>query len=291
MILVTGSTGTVGSEVVKQLVEKGVRPRALVRNEEKSRLVSSMGADAAIGDLQDPGSLDKAMEGIDHLFLLSPSGPEQPSKESNAVDAAKRAGVEHIVKLSVIGASPTSDINLVRWHWQSEKYIEESGIGFTHIRPTLFMQNIIWMAQTIISENRIYVAAGDGKASFIDARDIAATAVAALTEAGHMNRVYEITGPEALSHYDVATKLSAALGRRIEYIDTPRDTARQVGQDLGLSGWQLDDSLLYYDYVKSGDLEPVTHWVGRVAGKQPHMFDAFVCDYADVFQREYKAAS
>jgi uncharacterized protein YbjT (DUF2867 family) len=231
------------------------------------------------------------MEDIDRLFLLSPSSPEQTRQEANAVDAAKRAGVSHIVKLSVLGASPTSDIHLVRWHWQSEKYIEESGIGFTHIRPTIFMQNLLQMSEQIMRESRIYAPAGDGRASIIDVRDIASVVVVTLTEEGHMGRAYDLTGPEALSYYDVAEKLSAAVGRKIEYVDIPRDDAIKAVQDLKMPDWRINDYLKYLDYTKNGDLSMVTHWLIRLTGKQPHMFDAFACDYADAFRMAYRAAS
>ena len=286
MILITGATGQVGGEVAKQLSGMGIHYRALVRNPEKASTIAALGAEVVQGDLEKPETLNAAMRGIEKVFLLSPSGPEQLEREGNATEAAKRAGVKHIIKLSVFGASPFSPIVLGQWHWYSEKNIEESGIPFTFVRPTLFMQNFRQFASTIKTEGKIYAPAGDAKVSFIDARDIAAVAVAALTKPGHENKVYEITGPEALSYDEMAKSFSEAIGKPVAYMNIPPDVTRQAMLEVGLPEWLIEDSLYYYEYGRSGHALTVTHWVGRVAEKQPYMFAAFACDYAAAFMSE-----
>jgi len=149
MILVTGSTGKVGSELVRQLSAKGARVRALVRDPAKRATLEAPGVEIARGDLGDPASLDAAMKGVDRVFLLSSVDQRQAELQGNAVQAAKRAGVRHIVKLSSAGTSLDSPITIARLHAQTEKDVEASGIPYTFIKPALFMQFLLNHAPTV----------------------------------------------------------------------------------------------------------------------------------------------
>lgn len=291
MILVTGATGNVGSQVVMQLVDLGIGHRALVHNLSHAERIAGPGVEIVEGDYGDPASMDRAMQNVDHVFLLSPSGPKQLEWEGNVVDAAIRAGVDHLVKLSVFGGGPFTPINLLRWHWESEKYIENCGIPFTHVRPNLYMQDILGFADSIAKEGKFYGCMRNGRMSMIDVRDVATIAVMALTQEGHIDRSYELTGSEALSYYDVAAILSNVLNRPVQYVDLPPADFRKGMLDMGMPDWLADDFINYQNYFANDQGTQTTNWFLRLTGRAPITFDEFVRNYADIFMGRRKMAA
>jgi uncharacterized protein YbjT (DUF2867 family) len=178
-IVVTGATGTVGSRVVEQLRAAGASVRAAVRD--PGRVPSEPRLEAVAIDFARPETLEAAMTGADHLFLLTAFVPEMVEMSHALVDAAKAAGIEHVVKLSAIGAGPGASIALGEWHTKGEKYLEDSGIGFTYLRPNSFMQNYVtYYGETIKTQNAFYLPHGKGKMSLVDPGDVAAVAVKTL---------------------------------------------------------------------------------------------------------------
>ena len=284
-ILVTGATGKIGSEVIKQVAGRGTAVRALVRDPQKAAGVEGAGVELVQGDLMKPETLDAALQGVDRLFLLSPQGGDPYQMESGVVEAAQRAGVRHIVKLAVLGASPFSHVGFIRSHWQTEKQIESAGIPYTFLHPNHLMQHFVAVfAPTIIGNNAFFAPMKDGKVSMVDTRDIAAVAVAALTEDGHEGRIYDITGPEALSYSEAAEQLSAGLGRHIMYMDVPAVAAKQAILGGGVPESVADDVIGLYDYFSKGYGAPITPVVSQVAKKAPITFAQFVHDFAPAFQ-------
>jgi uncharacterized protein YbjT (DUF2867 family) len=290
MILVTGATGKVGSEVVKQLAAKGEAVRVLARSPGKARALLPAGVEVAPGDLKDASSLDAAFAGVDRLFLLAATDPEQVRMERNAIAAAGRAGVRRIVKLSVLGADEESPVVLARWHRAVEKELAASGIAFTLLQPTFFMQNFLGSADTIRSQGTVY-APVHGKTSFVDARDIAAVAVAALTEDGHEGKTYVITGPEAITYDQAAERIGAATGKPVRYVEVPAEAARSGLIEAGLPDWYADDLIALFGIINAGWAEEVVDTVRTVARKEPITFDQFARDHAHVFAGEGELAA
>lgn len=284
MILVTGATGTIGSQVVKLLREKGVELRAFVRDPNKASSIRGPGVDIVQGDMGTPATLDAAMKGIDKVFLLSVGDPRQVELQGDVINAAKRAGAEHIVKLSAQGASPDSPVSLARWHYETEKQLENSGLAYTHLRPTFFMQNFLGYVSTIKADGAFYVPMHETKLNMVDARDIAAVAVATLTEQGHAGKAYEITGPEALSFAEAADKLAAAIGKPVRHVYVSPDAARNSMLASGMPRWLVDDLLKLFELFDAGLATAVTSTVAEVARRQPHTFDQFARDYASFFK-------
>ena len=219
MILVTGAGGTVGSEVVRQLKAAGAPFRAAYHDQKKAEAARAEGIDATVIDYTRPETLQQAFEGVEKVFLLSGGAPDQTQREINAVEAAKAAGVRHIVKLSVIGAE-TESYSFAKVHRPVEQAIEASGVAWTHLRPNGFMQNLQnYMIGTIQSQGAFYSSIGDTRIAHVDVRDIAAVAVKVLTEPGHEGRAYTLTGPAGLTYSEMAAQLSSATGRQINYVD------------------------------------------------------------------------
>lgn len=284
MLLITGSTGTVGSEIVRQLKAADMGFRALVhRGRGKSEWFAGPNIEIYHGEYDDPASLDAPMQGMDTVFLLCPSDPRQVEREANLVDAAVRAGVQQIVKLSILGASPFSPISTIRNHWESEKYIEATGVPYTFVRPNTFMQNLLRMSQSIASQGKLFASMKHGKISMIDVRDIAAIAIAALTQPGHENSTYEITGPQAISYDDVARTISTAIGRHVEYVNISPEQSREAMLSRGLSESAAEDVLMFQHFYSQGFASMVTPEIFRLTGRDPISFDQFAHDYADIF--------
>src|SRR5258706_7034536 len=183
LILVTGATGTVGSQVVKQLAATGQRVRALVRDKKKGER-SPKAVEVVHGDLEKPATLAPAFAGVDKAFVLS-AGPLLPAMEGNAFAAAKNGGVGHIVKLSArhVDADFMAQTPLAQWHRDSEQRLRSLGIPWTILRPGTFASNVLsWLDR---KNNAIFLPAGDGRDAFVDPRAIAAESLAFLTLPGH----------------------------------------------------------------------------------------------------------
>jgi uncharacterized protein YbjT (DUF2867 family) len=282
-ILVTGATGNIGSQVVKQLAAKGVPTHALVRDPSGAGSIQGQGIDVVVGDFSQPATLTPALAGVERVFLLSPPSPQQVEWQGNLIDAAKQAKVKYIIKLSALGADEHSPVSVARWHAQTEQHLKASGLTYTILQPHFFMQNILGFASSIVAEGKFYAPMRQGRIGLVDARDIAAVAVAALTEDGHTGKTYIVTGPEALSFVDIAAKLSGAIGKPVSYVDVPLEAARQSMLSLGMPAWLVEDMILLYEAFSAGQGELVTDVVATVAKKQPISFDQFAREYAQVF--------
>jgi uncharacterized protein YbjT (DUF2867 family) len=281
MILVTGATGTVGSEVVKQLKPTGAPFKIAVTSPEKVQKSKAEGLDAVLFDYTRPETFASALAGVDTLFVLSPPG--RTGLEAGLVDAANESGIKHLVKLSVIGAD-AEDYILGREHRKSEKHIEASGIPHTFLRPNGFMQNYLTNSgQSIKEQGAFYLPLADARVSYIDVRDIAAVAVKALTAPEQASNFYMLTGPESLSNFDVAAKLSTALGREVKYIPVTDDDLRKGMKEMGAPDGMIEAVVDLMRHYREGKAAVVTNDVQRVTGREAISFDHFARDYAPAF--------
>lgn len=282
-ILVTGATGTVGSEVLRALSGGEHQVRVAARGEKATDLQAA-GYETVEMDFRRPESLVAALQGVDRALLLTPLTPDMVELGKAFVTAAKLAGVKHIVRLSGAGAE-TKGITLARWHREVEEAIEASGIAYTHVRPTSFMQNYVkYMGHLIKTKGAYYLPHGTGKVSRVDARDVAAVVVAALTKDGHEGQAYALTGPEAISDYDVAEILSSTLGRPVSYVDVPEEAARQSMLEAGMPAVLVDVMVELYRIEREGWVSTVSPVVEQITGRPARTFAAFAQDYATAFK-------
>ncbi|HEX8707107.1 MAG TPA: SDR family oxidoreductase [Pyrinomonadaceae bacterium] len=283
-ILVTGATGQIGSLLVERLAGAGVPARALVRSREKAARIEQLGLEPFVGDFDAPETLRPALDGVEKVFLLSAPDQRQVELQGNLIEAARGAGVRHIVKLSAIGTGPDSPFSLGRWHYQTEQEIERSGMRYTHLRPNGFMQNALMFAPTIRGQGAFYGSLGETKVSYVDARDVAAVALATLTEDGHEGKAYEVTGPESLSYREIAGALSSVLGKEVRYVDVPMEAARQGMMGAGMPEWLADALVELFEFYRMGGAAHVTETVREVAGSEPISVSRFAADYAGAFK-------
>ena len=283
MILVTGAAGTTGSEVVRLLAAKGVRVRALVRNPDKAKLFHGPGVEVVVADLEKPATLDPVLKGVDKVYLVSSPDPRVGLLHGNLIESAKRAGVKQIVRLSALGAATNSPSQILKWHGEVDERLSRSGLSFVILRPHSFMQNLLASRASIQSEGKLYAPMKEGKISPIDARDVAACAAAVLTSEGHSGRMYELTGPEALTYATIAEKIGAAIGRTVEYVDVPPDAAREGMIAAGYPAWLAEALGELYSVHASGAAADVSGTVEKLTGKKPRSLDVFAKDFAGVF--------
>lgn len=284
MICITGAGGTVGREVVKQLELAKVPFRVAYFSKEKVEAALAKGIDAVIIDYNQPETLRTAFQGCDKLFLLGPNALNQMQLELNAVEAAKAVGVQHIVKQSVMGAEDEA-FSLALLHRPVEKAIESSGMAWTFLRASSFMQNVVtFMSETIRAESAFYSASGEAKIAHVDVRDIAAVAVKALTEPTHAGQAYTLTGPEAITYDDLAQELSALLGRSISHISLPPEDLKHGMLAEGMPEAIADRMLDLERYYREGQANHITNDIKQVTGHEPRRFAQYLRDYASSLQ-------
>lgn len=284
-ILVLGATGNIGSQVVQQLAATEANTRAAVRSISKADGLKGAGVSLVEIDMNKPETFQAAFVGVEKVFLLTPPFPNMVEITANLVEAAKKAGVKYIVKQSGLGTGSKPGATLLTWHHEGEKMIEASGIPYTFLRPNSFMQNYSnTSARTIKTQSTFYKPMGDAKVSWVDVRDIAAVAVAALTQSGHEGKAYDITGSEALSNEQIAEILSTVVGRRINYVDISEDAASLGMKAAGMPEVLVDAFMDLNRIAKAGHASDVSPTVEQVTGKKPISFEQFAKDYADVFQ-------
>jgi uncharacterized protein YbjT (DUF2867 family) len=284
MILVIGATGNIGSEVARQLVAKGVGVRALVRDRAKAEAVLGTKVQLVAGDLSRPETVAAAMAGVDKLFLVTPFHLDQIAMKSAAIQAAKQAGVKHIVMSTGIGAGPDAGVEIGRWHGKNQEEVKATGVAYTFLKPTFFMQNMLMFAGAIREQGAFHMPLGDSRVSWVDVRDIAQVGVVALTEAGHENKEYPITGGEAVSCAEMAAILSDVLGRAVNYVDIPLATAREGMIAAGMPEKLADLMNELYALGPAGHLAYVADTVEMVTGHSPRTFRQFVEDHVAAFK-------
>ncbi len=283
MVLVIGSTGTVGKEVVKRLAKRGQRVRALLHHPAAAELFRSPFVETLPGDLAEPASLVPAFTGIRKVFLVTPSHPHQVLWERNAVIAAQRAGVEFIVKLSTLSADPASPILMSKWHGESEEFIRNSGIPHAFLRSHNFMQNLFEQVPEIVGKGVIRAPLKDAKLAMVDARDAAEVAVKILTEDQEDNLICRLTGPEAITCYDVAEILTDVAGKPVKYLDISFAEAERIMLRAGKPRWHVDDLLKLYRRFQEGKGERVWNDIPEMLGRPAGAFREFAQDHRAVF--------
>ena len=280
-VLVTGATGNTGRAIVDALIQRGTPVRAMVRTAtESSRLPD--GVPLAVADFDNPASLAAALDGAERAYLVTPSSEQAEAQQRRFADLALHGGVRHIVVLSQLAADEQSPVRFLRYHAAVEHHVRDLGVAWTFLRPNLFFQGLLALAQSIAAEGRFYAPIGDGRVSAVDVRDIAAVAATALTEAGHEGATYTLTGPAAITHADIAAALTDALGRDISFIDVTPDAFAQSLQSI-LPPWQIDGLLEDYADYRRGEAATVTTAVAEVTGRPPRDVRQFAGDYAHAF--------
>jgi uncharacterized protein YbjT (DUF2867 family) len=284
-VLVTGATGTVSTAVLRALKGRpGLRLRALVRDPAKGPGLQKEGVEVVAGDLEEPDSLPEAFEGVDILWLLTPASALEPSMGSNAVFAAKRAKVKHIVRNSAIKAGHDAPNRNGRLHALVEEAVKASGIPWTILRPHYYMHNLLSSAASVASDGMLYMNMGEAPVGMIDARDVGVFAAKVIEHPQrHAGKVYTPTGPESIDMASAAATLSRVVGTQVNYVALPPDAAQQAMLGFGLSRWFVGNVVDYGRVYADGWGDFVTSDFKDVTGHEPRSFAQFAADYAPAF--------
>lgn len=278
-ILVTGATGTIGSEVLRIFSRKGYAGiRALVHNPEKIDQVTAEGADAFVGSFEDRVSLDTAMSGITTVILITPANPSAEDQASNVIAAAKASGVKKIVRISAIKADPYGPTNNTQAHGRTEAELSKSGLRHVLLRPNLFMQNLFIAADQIKEDGQFSFAMGVGRMGMIDTRDIAACAVECALSDKWNGQTLELTGSDSINYAEVAAVISELSGKSVEYVPVSPNDMYAMIEGAGWGDWMAAMVQGYGQAYASGWGDFTTSNVEEITGKQPHSFREFTSE-------------
>ena len=284
MILLTGATGKTGSATAKALNERGIKFRALIRNEEKREDIESLGGEVIIGSIENKEAVDQSMVDVETALILLPNSENQLSLEKQLVDSAKQAGANRVVKMSSIEATPDATSPIPRLHLESEEYIKQSGLDWTMVKPNFYMQNLLASAATIKDQGKIFLPMGEGKTGMIDTTDVGKVLAKVLSEDGHESMNHEITGPEILSFFEVAEIFTQGLGKQVDYIDVPLAAYKETLGQFLTNQWHLDAVIDLFKGIADGGIEEKTDTYSNLMGESPKSLSQFVSENSFIFK-------
>ena len=279
MILITGATGNVGKELVKELLQEGQRVRVFTRDAGKVADLAGK-VEVAVGDLDRVETVETAMQDVERCFLVTGS----TQQDRNALEAAKKTGLGHIVKLSTIEAGHEPMIGHGKFHREREELIRASGLSWTFLRPTMFMTNAFQWASTIKTQSCFYYPGGEGKVSGVDPLDVAAVAAAALTKSGFEGQAYALTGPEALSFGEMAQVIGRVLGRPVRYVDMPESAAGEEMRKAGVPEHAVQGLMEAFAAIRKGRFAYCTDAVEQATGRPARTFETWFRENMSAFQ-------
>jgi len=276
-IFVTGPSGNIGRYLVKDLTEAGA-------NFVIGSQSTEAGGNTAEIDLADKASLVKAFAGADTLFLLVPLHEQMVQFGQNAVDAAKEVGVKHIVRSGAGGADASSPLLVQRMQGLLDKLVIDSGISYTILQNSFFMQNWVNFNTNDIKAGTVYSSVGDGKLSWVHTADIAAVAAKVLQNPGaHAGETYVLTGGEALSYAEVTALISEKLVRPVAFVNVPDAAVEEALKGWGMSAWMIEFMITLNNNVAAGKGAGLSQDVQNILGRAPITFSAFVDEVKELW--------
>jgi uncharacterized protein YbjT (DUF2867 family) len=284
MILVTGATGKTGGAVAKELAAHNIPVRVLVRNADKATDLKDVGAEIAVGDMADEAAVREALKGCDKAVLIMANGEHQLTMEKLFTDSAVALGVKHLVKLSSMESKPGTTKPIPAMHVASEDHIRASGLNWTMIRPTFFTQNFLSVARSITASDEISLALGNAVVAPTDIRDVAEVVRVVLTDDVHLNKSYDLTGPEAMSLAQAAEKFSSVLGREIRYVPQSVQDFRKVLIQVGLPEWRVNAVCDEFKLLSAKASTQTTDTIQQILGRPPTSVEQFVRDHIEIYQ-------
>jgi uncharacterized protein YbjT (DUF2867 family) len=229
MLLLTGATGAAGSLIAREFINQQEPVRVLVRDRTNAQWLENVPTvEIVSGDMSDRSGLTPALEGVERVLMISSPAMNMVETQSTLVDACKSAGVRHVIKFSGLDARPETRFPFGRMHWEIEQQLERSGLAWTHLRPTGFMQEYLREAPSIINDGALYLPLADVRLNPVDLIDVAKVAFLVLRDGGHEGETLPLTGPEALTITAIAEHISSAVGKAVRYVPISAAQRRQA---------------------------------------------------------------
>jgi uncharacterized protein YbjT (DUF2867 family) len=279
-VLVTGATGNTGSLLVPKLLKSDVEVSILVRDEAKAAPLKELGAKVVLGDLDKPETIRPALKDVDKIYLLTYNGQSQLKQAENILDEISKAGNPHIIRHSMWGSDNS---RIIKQGYRIEEMIKSSGMPWTILKPTFYMQNTMMAARTIASDGVIYWDMKDGRLGMIDVRDIADAAFGAITQNGHESKSYILTGPETVSFHDIAHIFTRVLAREVKYVNVPGEASFQAMIGMGMPEWIAKGYQELSEGFSDNFANSTTNNVEILTGHKARSFEQFAADFAQVF--------
>jgi uncharacterized protein YbjT (DUF2867 family) len=280
LILVTGSTGNTGSGLVPALLAGGARVRALVHSPAKADALRQQGAEVVIGDLGNADVAAAAVAGVDRIYMCLFNGPEQANHGRNLIAAARNAGRPHIVYHAASGPNGS---RIIRHIAEVEAELRASGLPWTILRPTFYLQNTMMAIPTVSSHGAIYLPMKQGRMAMTDVRDIVDVAAHLLLNGGHEGRTYTLTTPESFTIAEFATALGTQLNKPVQYVDVPISAARESMVGMGMDPWIVDGYMELFEGFADNWGDKTSTDTQTLLGRPARSYRDFVADFKDAF--------
>lgn len=287
VLLLTGATGQAGSHIVHEFIEQGVQVRLLVRNRTLSKQLEGIaGIEIVEGDMTDSRGLVHSLRGVERVLMISSSSLDMVVTQCAFIDACKAAGVQHVIKFSGLDARPETTFPFGQMHKQVETYLEKSGLAWTHLRPTGFMQEYLREVPSILSNSAIYLAIGETRLNPVDLLDVGKVGFRLLRDGGFEGARLAMTGPELLSMADIAGEISRATGKEVRYVPIPPEARRQALIAHGIPE-VIADALdkQVSERIKGGLESQIDLSTHEIFDVEPTKFSQFAQRYAGSFGR------
>lgn len=285
VILVTGATGNVGYRLLENLRDAGTPTTAMVRIEAKA-VDLPPGIEHVVATYDDPPPPQR-LEDFDQVFLLSPDGETQAELEILFVDALVTSGRRpRVLKVAYDGfQDPDCAVRFMQSHRLVAAHLDRTGLPVSYLAPTLFMEDLLWSADSVRDEALISLPAGPARVCMVAARDVADVATAILTGDAQADDgdVFVLTGPEALDYNAVAARISSVFARTVEYADVAPQAARSSLAQSGMSAWQADGRMELFEWIRDGAMDEVTDTVQNIGGRQPRPLEDWLKESRAVF--------
>ena len=282
MILLTGTTGRVGSAAAKALARANIPFRALVRDPDKVAFDPDA-AEIVQGDLNDPAIVKQALQGVSRALIVMGNHPDQAKLERQFASLAADGGVSHLVKVSSMEAAPDATATLPKNHYDTEQHIASLGVDWTFLRPNYYMQNMLMYAGSIARTNSFALPLGTAKTAMIDSRDVGEVAAVVLTGEGHAGQAYRLTGPAMMDFHEVAARMGTVLERPVSYVAQSPEVFREVLGQFIQSVWQLDAVCELFAEIAAGSLQEQHSTTADLLGRPAVDLETFTRQFAGAF--------
>jgi uncharacterized protein YbjT (DUF2867 family) len=280
-ILILGATGNTGSLVVKQLKDNNANFGIMVRENQSTSSIDLSNDQIRFGDYDNLALMVKAMKGVKRLYLVMPMSPNTKQWVANVLVAAKQAGVEHIVKQSGMKASLKAGSKVIRDHAFTDNLIKASGIAYTIIQPNSFFQNLYGSLSTINDHANFYMPFSDVAHSLVDLNDVAMVITKALTEEGHENKTYVLTGNKALTYAEQAKLLTKVSGKTINYIAVSKADSEKGLKEMGMDDWSARHLAELMGWFVDADFyHETTDTIEDILRRKPRSFEEFAKEFS-----------
>lgn len=284
MILVTGVTGNVGSEIARQLIAKAIPFRIYVRDAEKAAsMIGTQGYETVLGDFSDEGAFATALKGVDAIYMVTTQSDAFKADLQRMVRQVKAAGIDRFVMLSAEG-DPDGEIFFIRRTGELEQIVRDAELGWTFLRPDWFMQNFA----SYVAMGMVAFPDGPGKTSFVDVRDVAEIAIKALTEASHLHRTYRLTGPDAMTFAGATARVSEGLGRDIPFVGITPEQLRDALIEQGSESWYAEMNAEMTQAIQVGISFSPSNDIQFLLGRLPCSLETYVADHKEAWNAAYR---